>query len=150
MLYLAKCAFLSNTVLAQNSSAIEICVLVAHILHLLSFDIHSRTMAYRSQPYAVRHTKQASPPVKLDLWSAGASKVHPLKMDQENADTYFITDRSLAVFDGVSGMAEISIKPAAMSSELAFRVSEALKQRLTVGAQVYDRDNAKKSHIVVE
>ena len=90
--------------------------------------------ATRSQPYP--QTK----PLCLNLWVATKTAVHPAKPDQENADACMATTRYLGVFDGVGGVRQRGMIPAAMSNGLAVSVGGELERRLSVNAQRFDRD----------
>lgn len=90
-------------------------------------------MANRYSPYPL------TSPSSLRLWLGAKSEVHPSKQDQENADAFHVSPRSLAVFDGVSGVREEGLVPAAMSTEMAVSVGNELEYRLQQNAQRYDR-----------
>ena len=90
-------------------------------------------MAYRYQPYARRDT------ASLELWSGAKSVTHNLKTTA-NADRYFFTNRSLGAFDGVGGVAEIGLDPAAMAVHMCNQMQVNIAARLSKNAQKFDRD----------
>jgi hypothetical protein len=97
-------------------------------------------MAHRYTPYG-----NSQPAGGCELWIAHASTTHPLKGNENNnADVAIVGSRYMGVFDGVSGVSSIGLSPAAMSNDLAVKVSTEMEDRLDrqkyTNAQTYDRD----------
>jgi len=90
---------------------------------------------HRYSPYS----KNEVPSQKLQIWSGGFPQTHVLK-PSPNADRHFFNDRAIGVFDGVGGMAEIGLHPAAIALELNRRLPNEMDFRLVRNAQKYDRD----------
>ena len=99
-------------------------------------------MLHRYSPYGMKSTR--SPPTRLYLWSGYDTQCHPLKQNEgNNADVVLVAERFIEVLDGVSGVAEIGLEPAAMSNELAIKIKGELEKRFDRSRhdpQKYDRD----------
>ena len=76
-------------------------------------------MAHRAAPY------NRVAPVKSSFWFGMETQTHPLKgNDGANADVGMLGPRSLAVFDGVSGVADEGLNPAGLPTQLAVILPE--------------------------
>lgn len=95
-------------------------------------------MAYHYKPY---NTSAAAP--KYELWVAAESATHPLKSGS-NADAFVMGPRYMGVLDGVSGVVDLGLEPAAMADNLAIKIADTLSSRLDRQMykypQSFDRD----------
>ena len=86
-------------------------------------------MASRYTPYNCNQS--TSPSTRLELWVGSETQCHPLKNNTgNNADVVLGMERCLGVLDGVSGVAEVGLLPAAMSTDLAVKIQQEMRQRL--------------------